>query len=78
MSMERYCPLALETGEFDFIVIVCSKDLLGSRWDHVYLDGHVHTYVHSIEHALERERSDGCSRGKVLRSISLGRILAME
>ena len=30
----------------------------------MYLDGHVHTYVHSIVHALERERSDDCSREK--------------
>ena len=30
----------------------------------MYLDGPVHTYVHSIEHALERERSDRYSREK--------------
>ena len=46
--------------------------------EHVSWDGHVHNYLHSIEHALGRERSDGCSREKVLSSISLGRDLAME
>lgn len=57
-----------------FIVIICSWDLWGHVWDDVYLKRRVDTYVYSIEHALERERSDSCSREKVRRSISLRRI----
>ena len=52
-------------GSFNFIVIICSQDMWGlALGETVYLDGPVHTYVHSIEHTMERERSDGCNREK--------------
>lgn len=60
--LEGQCPLALEN--ISFIVIICSLDLWERVRDDVYLDSRVDTYVHSIEHALERERSDSCSREK--------------
>ena len=81
MSMERHCPLGTREGGggnlLNFIVIILSEELccgaaFGTMCSWI---SNVGTYVHSIEHALGRERSDRCSREKVLRSISLGKDL---
>lgn len=64
-SMGPHHPLALKTsmGNFEFHCDYLQLGLMGVS-DQVYLDGHVDIYVHSIEHALDRERSDRCSREK--------------
>ena len=67
--MIRHCPLALESciGELDFH---CDYLQLGHVGDPFGV-GHVHIYVHSIEHALEKERTENCSREKHQRTFQL-------